>query len=339
MRRGMWGIGTVVTAFLLVACGSLPSPVPSTSSMAPTPTSTPIDGASPTPLPTAGAGTNSFSGDCTNAFSDAQLTAIFCVTMTDFGVNWSIGQEEALGGLKCTWWADDEKLSAIVVLTSLPAAVAPESVITGVECSGAGRCTATMVTSQGWYSMSVSGSTIGNDEGVTQALLETAAHRGDALPSPVIPATTAATWQRPTPECADLGSLITPPNGAPLTLDGEMSRQDPLLKPLDEVLGNTCFFSMPHPDPDALSNTITLGVSVLPGGAIAFDAGLISGKGVPLDIVNGRAAVVLMPIIYEGSSGVFATDGTNTVMVEVPPLEEASDFGWVAEQLIDGLAP
>ncbi|MGF3053521.1 hypothetical protein ACQUSY_06085 [Microbacterium sp. YY-03] len=196
-----------------------------------------------------------------------------------------------------------------------------------------------MVRAQGWYSITVSGSATSEEAGVAQSLLEMAAHRGDALPAPVIPAVTTATWERPTPECVDLGVLIAAPDGSPITNEGENPKRDSLLRPLYDLLGKECNFSMPNPDPDGTSNEVSFTVTVVPGGAVAFDAGVISGKGTPLETTNGEAAAVLMPIIYEGSSAVFATDGTNTVAIEVAMHAEASDFGWVAEQLIDGLAP
>ncbi len=338
MRKLVWSGAALVAMLSLVACGPTSSPTPSTSSAAPTTTSAPSESASPTPSPTDTEPVYAFNGDCTNAFSNIELATAFDHAMTDLGVNWSIGQEEALGGVKCTWWADDMYLGAVVVLTALPAAAAPDSVVDAAQCVE-NNCEATMLTSQGWYSMVTFGSLTSDDPAIIQGLLTQAAERGDALPQPVVPQATASTWARPPIACADLAELLTPPDGSPITLVVENMADSSLLAPLYATLGNFCTFSMPSSDPESLGVELMFSVTVVPGGAVAFDDGVIRGKGVPVQIANGEAAEVVMPFVAEGNMGIFATDGTNTVAVAAPHELAPTEFTWVAEQLIDALAP
>lgn len=296
--------------------------------------------ATPAPSPTPTETVYAFDGDCTNAFSDAELAVVFGNPMTDLRVNWSIGQEEALGGMKCTWWADDSYLGVVMVMTALPAGVAPASVSDAAQCLGEYRgCEATRLTAQGWYSIDLFGSMTTDDPAVVNDLVARAAERGDAMAAPSIPPVTSATWARPVPACSDLVSQLTAPDGFPINLIDRSFDDDSILTPLYDTLGEWCVFSTIAPDEQGTNIEAMISIAVVPGGAVAYAKGVADGNGTPLTIANGEAAELVMPFVAEGNMGIFASDGTNTVAVSTPLGFSTADFAWVAEQLIDALAP
>lgn len=320
----------------LSACGpAQPTPAPS-----PTATSTPSSqpSAEPTPEPTLTSAepVQAFGGDCTQVFSDGELSDTFSTPMTDLGVNWSIGQEEALGGLKCTWWSEGFYLGAVVHLVALPASAAPDSVTDTTSCRSE-YCEATVLTSQGWYSIVVDGYMTTGDPRVVEELLAKAGERGDALPAATIPPTASGVWERPTPGCADLGASLASPSGSPVTVEDSFSDDESALGALQATLGNWCYFTVTAPDEQGTTLEAFFAVALVPGGAIAFDAGVKSGRGEPVQLANGEAAEVIMPFVAEGNPGIFATDGTNTIAVSTPLGFTTTDFTWVAEQLLDAL--
>ncbi|GAA2538221.1 hypothetical protein GCM10009860_18670 [Microbacterium mitrae] len=341
IRRGLMSIAAAMAVLSLAACAPTSAPKPS-GSASPTASPTAI-AASPrpaaTPEPTQAEQVQAFGGDCAKVFSDGELSDTFGTSMTDLGVNWSVGQEESLGGLRCTWWSEGIYLGAVLTVTVLPAELAPAEVNGVPHCYvDGGGCSVTAVTSHGWYTVSIFGSLAGEDQALVNDLLQMVAERGDALPAASVPERSAAAWGTPTPTCAELASMLIAPDGAAVTgIDYAFDEASPLTS-LFDVLGRWCTLATIAKDEQGTLVPVEFSVMLVPGGAVVYDESAAKAGGTPLEISNGRAVSVVVPFVAEGNGGVFATDETNTLLVSVSNGFIPSDFAWVADQLLGALA-
>ncbi|WP_460776348.1 hypothetical protein [Microbacterium sp. GXF7504] len=287
------------------------TPDPTTSAPVPTPSET-VD-EDPAPV-------SAFGGECVNALTDDEVTALRGAGMTLSPLRWDSGAIAVPGGLDCLWVSTDAYAAAKVSLVAYPERVVPDAIRAEYDdgdCVLDGdtvRCVRSAVVDGTWIGMRVAGADIAPDS--VGELFGLATARATAH-EPARAAVRTAAWTDAT--CADLAGRITP---ADLGVDELVVRPEPPVvegnfEPPVAILAGyatACTIETVSGSGDAAQHGL-IRATVVPGGAVAFDTVRTARDGQDV-AVPGAAEARWVPGAdrYDGAWNVLViTDGVNVI--------------------------
>lgn len=262
--------GAIATAAIFGSEAIPPAVTPTPTESSPAPTPTPSE--TPTSEPPAG-GVLPFGGECENALTDAESTAMTGMTMTLADYRWRSGAEDALGGIDCLWLTTEVYAGAETRVFAYPEDEVADSVKDAVTQSCDGEFCSLSGVIDGTWPLVQSTTTVenGNLERA-QALFDSVAARLARFAAPVAAPRTADWWVLP--DCAALVDRLDPTAiGYERVELSEVPSGDgthPMDIPTLAGARSLCAIYFSSGSGNAIDGA-SVHVTVHPGGAIAFD--------------------------------------------------------------------
>lgn len=347
--------GGAVTTAALLATEQTPAPAesrtPTPTRTAPTPTPTVSPTPTPEEPPAPVTGVMPFGGECANTLTDEEVDALRGVGMSRSDYRWETGANTVLGGIDCVWVSEESYLNATLHLYAFPESVVPDGVRTAAVdgcrpqegAESRVECSATEVVEGMWMLVRAGGPADQISQEGVESLLHSASGRLADHARAVAATPTSAWWAAP--DCPAIAAAIDPTTYgfervSVLEQESTIASDRPEAISFLAGAAHGCDLHFTAGSGENTSGEV-VAVTLVPGGAVAFQTAVDAEHSEPVEVAGAQAAVIVPGLDrYEGSGAmIVATDGVNVLMVAPDMTRPTADAAGLAAAIFALMHP